>query len=138
VALAVVPLATAVMGDRNRHPPLFRPPQQLSAQEAARRRREALEQRQRAAGTYRTAAEKGYDWEWQKLSREVRQDRPWCEDCLAVGRRTPTALVDHILNIREHPDRRLDPSNLRALCRRCHAIKSHEVDGVTFGPPRRR
>lgn len=51
-----------------------------------------------------------------------------CEDCLAEGRYTPAEIVHHIVELT--PDNIRDPrialswSNLRAVCRECHA-KEH-------------
>lgn len=51
-----------------------------------------------------------------------------CEDCLANGIYTPAEIVHHIVEITPEnitdPAITLNPSNLRAVCRECHA-KEH-------------
>lgn len=37
-----------------------------------------------------------------------------------MGRVTAATVVDHIVPVREAPDRRLDPDNLQPLCKHCH------------------
>lgn len=61
-----------------------------------------------------------------------------CEDCLAAGRFTPAEIVHHVQELT--PENINDPaialnwSNLKAVCRECHAIehgarvKRYEID----------
>jgi 5-methylcytosine-specific restriction endonuclease McrA len=65
-----------------------------------------------------TPTERGYDSEWRKLSRRVRQLHPFCSQCGAVKDLT----VDHIQSLKQG-GARLDPSNLRVLCRSCNSSK---------------
>lgn len=67
------------------------------------------------------ARQRGYDRHWQALAREYLSAHPRCEAyaCTAVAR-----YVDHIKPVREHPERRLDRTNLQALCPRCHGVKT--------------
>lgn len=50
-----------------------------------------------------------------------------CEDCLAAGRFTPAEIVHHVQEITpeniDDPSITLSFSNLRAVCRECHAIE---------------
>lgn len=50
-----------------------------------------------------------------------------CEDCLKAGRFTPAEIVHHVQEITpeniDDPSITLSFSNLRAVCRECHAIE---------------
>ena len=64
-----------------------------------------------------------YDAAWRKLRLQVLARDGWrCQLCSADLKNGPKgfAHVDHILPVAERPDLRLDPNNLRALCRRCN------------------
>ena len=67
---------------------------------------------------------RGYGYDWQKLQRWHLQAHPLCADCEALGITKPAKDVDHIVPIAVDPSRRLDPSNLRSLCRSCHNAKT--------------
>lgn len=62
--------------------------------------------------------------EWKTLSAQVKRERPTCERC---GER-PSQITDHRIPVGPGTTRRafLDRSNLQALCRPCHGLKSHE------------
>jgi 5-methylcytosine-specific restriction enzyme A len=70
-----------------------------------------------------TATDRGYDHAWQAVRAEYARAHPWCEPCLATGRRVPLAIVDHRVPL-THGGARLDPSNLESQCRRCHGRKT--------------
>ena len=55
--------------------------------------------------------------------RRVRADviKPRCEWCGSPDR----LMVDHIRDVRTHPELWDDPSNLRTLCLSCHNRRSH-------------
>lgn len=72
-----------------------------------------------------TAAERGYDAEWQALAAEHLALHPWCSD--GCGLRATD--VDHIVSIRVAPHRRLDPTNLRSYAHGCHSRKTVKEDG---------
>jgi len=61
---------------------------------------------------------------WKALSRAHRLQNPWCSLCASEGRSTPAVQVDHIVGIRQAPDRALDPENLQSLCMSCHNRKT--------------
>jgi len=75
---------------------------------------------------YGSRIARGYDEQWIRL-------RAWflrhpehvaCAHCLAAGRVTIAAEVDHIVPFTGPGDpRRLDPRNLQALCVPCHRRK---------------
>ncbi len=79
--------------------------------------------------------------EWQAVRREVlRRDKGLCQVCLKQGHITPANTVHHIQPIRTFKngkniiaggwDRRLDPSNLEAICMSCHN-KEHPEKGMS-------
>ena len=59
---------------------------------------------------------RGYDAAWVKLRADFLAVYPSCKRCGGKA-----DLVDHIKTIREAPHRRLDPTNLQALCTSCHS-----------------
>ncbi len=68
--------------------------------------------------------ERGYGWDWQCFRARIVQQRPICEDCLDQGQVRPTEELHHIQKIKDAPDRKLDPDNVRALCSRCHDART--------------
>jgi 5-methylcytosine-specific restriction protein A len=82
----------------------------------------------------RSATERGYGWEWQKVRRRIlERDRHICQcpDCKGGEIRvTPATHVDHIVSKAEWKRRHgnLDgvdaESNLRAINKDCHERKS--------------
>lgn len=54
-----------------------------------------------------------------------------CEDCLAQGRYTPAEIVHHVIELTPenitNPAIALDFSNLRAVCRECHAMEHKRI-----------
>jgi len=68
----------------------------------------------------KTGAERGYDSDWDKLSKRFRANNPWCSECLRNGRYTLARDVHHVVPIERDPSRRLDVTNLVAVCRSCH------------------
>jgi 5-methylcytosine-specific restriction protein A len=70
--------------------------------------------------------ERGYDNVWARLRNWYLADNPLCEHCLLDEVIEPAVDVDHVIPIKVAPDRRLDPTNLQSLCRRCHNMKTAE------------
>lgn len=66
-----------------------------------------------------------YDRDWAKLSRSYRRAHPICE---VVGCGQNSAHVDHIETIASAPWRRLDRSNLQALCHHHHSALTMAYD----------
>jgi 5-methylcytosine-specific restriction protein A len=66
------------------------------------------------------ASARGYDRTWRRLRLMMLREHPLCTRC---GR--AASLIDHVMPI-EDGGARLDPANLQALCRDCHARKTHE------------
>jgi 5-methylcytosine-specific restriction endonuclease McrA len=50
---------------------------------------------------------------WDRLSKRLRKDSPFCELCGA----TTDLVVDHIISVSEDPTLALEPLNCRVLCR---------------------
>jgi 5-methylcytosine-specific restriction enzyme A len=70
-----------------------------------------------------TAAQRGYGADWQRVRAAYAAAHPWCEWHLFRGARVAMAVVDHRVPLRQG-GARLAPSNLQALCRSCHAVKT--------------
>ncbi|HHW4400228.1 HNH endonuclease signature motif containing protein [Aeromonas veronii] len=47
-----------------------------------------------------------------------------CQRCLAVGITQAAEIADHIIEINDNWERRLDPTNLQPLCWCCHNTKT--------------
>jgi 5-methylcytosine-specific restriction endonuclease McrA len=58
---------------------------------------------------------------WQRLRPTVLDEEPLCRFCAGKGLAVAATEVDHIVPIALRPDLRLVRSNLRPLCRSCHA-----------------
>ena len=73
-------------------------------------------------------AERGYDRTWQRLREQKLRANPFCEietNCANLSFTEQVATeVDHIISIRERPDLRLEWSNLRSACKRCHSART--------------
>jgi 5-methylcytosine-specific restriction protein A len=71
----------------------------------------------------RSSNQHGYDYDWQQLRKQFLIEHPLCEcDQCAAGRLRVTManVVNHIEDIRDRPDLRLEWSNLQAMNKRCH------------------
>jgi 5-methylcytosine-specific restriction protein A len=62
--------------------------------------------------------------EWKSIRLYVLQTEPLCRKCKAYGYITPADVVDHIIDIKDAPDLRLEITNLQPLCERCHNRKT--------------
>jgi 5-methylcytosine-specific restriction protein A len=85
------------------------------------------------ADTRRTSAtERGYGYPWQKLRAKIlKRDCYLCQACDRAGRVRIANIVDHIVGKEdwkhEHDgdlDGCDDPSNLEAICKPCHTVKT--------------
>lgn len=92
-------------------------PPSIHKKSVARRERERKIELDRKRGT-RTA--RGYDYQWGKVRSSYIKANPMCEFCSEDGLLQEAQVVDHIVPISEAPELRLDPDNLRSLCKRCH------------------
>src|SRR5262245_33658880 len=62
--------------------------------------------------------------EWRNCRLAYLRQNPLCADCLDHQRTTAAREVHHIVKVSIDPSRRLDFSNLRALCKSCHSIRT--------------
>ena len=75
-----------------------------------------------------SASVRGYDHTWSKVSKAVLREEPVCRLC----REYASELVDHIIELRGMDDPlRLERSNLRGVCRRCHAARHNGAATAT-------
>lgn len=72
----------------------------------------------------RTSGQRGYDYAWQQFRLRVLAERPLCQDCEAEGKVTEAVEVHHVEKIKHAPHRRLDQTNVLALCESCHAQRT--------------
>jgi 5-methylcytosine-specific restriction enzyme A len=81
-------------------------------------------------GRGKTAA-RGYGGDWQALRSAFLAQHPLCADCESHGLVRPARHVDHVVPFQGIDDPlRLDRSNLRALCERCHMVKTGRDGGA--------
>ena len=71
-----------------------------------------------------TRSERGYDALWQRFRRFVLSRHPLCADCRERSLIIAATEVHHIEKVRDRPDLRLDPTNVRALCKPCHSART--------------
>lgn len=92
-----------------------------------------------------SSSQRGYDADWQRVRDAVIIERGLrCEACHRLGvlrkrdatRSMPVLEVDHIVSVAERPDLRLEPSNLRVLCRPCHSRRTARDQGFARRGPR--
>ena len=85
-----------------------------------------------------SASARGYDRTWQKLRLQVLAQEPLCRFCALDGIVTTADVVDHIKAVRDRPDLRLDPDNLRSLCKPHHdahtARRGRTADAASPAP----
>ena len=76
----------------------------------------------------RSAAARGYDWKWRKMSKAFLEAHPLCVRCMQEGRYVKATVVDHIIPHRGDPELFWDQSNWQSLCKRCHDRKTMTED----------
>lgn len=64
---------------------------------------------------------------WRKLSTQYRYLNPSCEMCLKENKIVKVDVVDHIAEVRDCWDRRLDETNLMSLCHYHHNRKTTQA-----------
>ena len=69
---------------------------------------------------------------WQRFRTAYIQAHPLCVECQRYGRVKAAVIVDHIIPFKKAPERALDESNMRSLCRACHNRVGERV-GLTRG-----
>src|ERR1043165_7690819 len=83
--------------------------------------KQARQQSDRERGT---AAERGYDYQWQQFRLRYLADHPLCEDCQAEGLIRPATDIHHEKKLSEHPEYKYDEEWLMPLCHECHAVRT--------------
>tara|TARA_R100001143_G_C3272689_1_gene92930 strand:+ start:84 stop:374 length:291 start_codon:yes stop_codon:yes gene_type:complete len=69
---------------------------------------------------------------WQRFRAAYLQANPLCVECHKHKRVKAAVIVDHIIPFKKAPERSLDVSNMRSLCRACHNRVGERV-GLTGG-----
>jgi 5-methylcytosine-specific restriction endonuclease McrA len=69
-----------------------------------------------------TRSQRGYDYQWNKLSRRLREQQPFCS---IPGCNNKDLTVDHIIPLSEAPWLKLEITNLRVLCRSHNSQKGN-------------
>lgn len=69
-----------------------------------------------------TRTQRGYDYQWNKLSKYLRELQPYCS---IKGCTNKDLTVDHIVPLGVAPHLRLEISNLRVLCRSHNSQKGN-------------
>lgn len=81
----------------------------------------------------RSASSRGYNRQWQRVSRQFLVSHPLCAKCLERGIYTKATVVDHIVPHRGDQKLFWDPANWQALCKPCHDHKTGTEDrNVTY------
>lgn len=76
-----------------------------------------------------------YDRAWRKLRKSFITENPLCVACLEEDRVTAAEHVDHIIPVTVAPNRRLDRTNLRSLCKTCHGAFTRNFMLTGFNGP---
>jgi 5-methylcytosine-specific restriction protein A len=80
----------------------------------------------------KTTSQRGYGTAWKKLSKSVRIDEVFCQDCLEEGRAVPASEVHHVIPIKDAPQLTLERSNLVPLCQHHHHLR-HANESANLG-----
>lgn len=80
-----------------------------------------------------SAHERGYDAAWRKLRIDFLADNPLCGECQDEGIVRAAIIADHVVPISEAPERRLDRTNLRSMCKRHHDRHTARTQGFARG-----
>jgi 5-methylcytosine-specific restriction protein A len=90
-------------------------------------------QRNRTRGS---ATSRGYGSDWEVLREWHLNRHPLCVFCEQRGETVVADEVDHIIPfVSIEVPRRLDPSNLRSLCKSCHSKHTRQQPGVSHHQP---
>jgi 5-methylcytosine-specific restriction enzyme A len=68
----------------------------------------------------KSAAQRGYDYQWQRFRKQYLALNPLCKDCQAIGIVKGATDIHHIEKLCDHPDLKYDDSNLMPLCKMHH------------------
>jgi 5-methylcytosine-specific restriction protein A len=76
-----------------------------------------------------TAAQRGYDYRWQKYRVQFLKRNPLCVMCKEEGRVTPASVVDHVKPHKGNRELFWATWNHQSLCPYHHNIKTASEDG---------
>lgn len=62
--------------------------------------------------------------EWVQLAKLHKSLNPFCKMCEDIGRVKRVDVTDHIYNVENHPELKLDYDNLQSLCYFHHRLKT--------------
>ena len=94
--------------------------------------KELINQSNKDYERFRTERDKTYikfyqSRQWKNTRKSVMIDNDWlCQECLRQGYYKQADVVDHIIELKDDWDKRLDKDNLRPLCHEHHNIKTKE------------
>lgn len=80
-----------------------------------------------------TAAQRGYDSRWAKVSKLWKLAHPLCEECGRRGTIGPAQEVDHIIPLKAG-GAKYNPVNLQSLCRAHHREKTFSDKNLYSSP----
>jgi 5-methylcytosine-specific restriction endonuclease McrA len=106
-------------------PPIHRVPWHRPREQRERERKERFDAQRPGS------AERGYDRDWRRLRGLFLYHHPGCS---VPGCSRPATDVDHIKDVRHHPNLRLEWSNLRAYCHRHHSQRTARDQGFARRP----
>lgn len=84
-----------------------------------------------------TAAQRGYNYKWQKAREVYLKQNPLCVTCDKDGEVTAATVVDHIIPHKGDQGLFWDVKNWQPLCKQCHDRKTVLEDGG-FGNEQRK
>jgi 5-methylcytosine-specific restriction protein A len=76
------------------------------------------------------ARQRGYDAAWEKAAADFKHAHPYCLGCAAIGVRTRTEVVDHIIPHKGDRARFWDRKNWQPGCKRCHDGVKATLEGL--------
>ena len=68
---------------------------------------------------------------WKKKRADYLLNNRLCVFCKKEGRYVLATVVDHIVDISDDPELRLDPDNFQSLCKDCHDSKTAKKGKTT-------
>lgn len=71
-----------------------------------------------------SAASRGYDRKWREFRILYLQDHPLCVDCLIENVVRAAEEIHHTIKVRKRPDLQYEESNLLALCKPHHSVRT--------------
>ena len=72
--------------------------------------------------------------EWRSMRLYILTTYPYCANCLSKGLTTLGNEVDHIIDLKDAPERCLDITNLQVLCKPCHSEKTYQENNNSIHP----